>query len=243
MQPRFGNTMKLHLTTQRSSGWSRFELLVVILLTLLILCLILAMLLPARMAQQRRAHHAHASNLPQRLQCISNLKQIGLAARIWEGDNNNRYPMNVSVTNGGAMELIDAGDVASCFQVMSNELSTPKILVCPADVDRVSAKNFTTDFDKSHISYFLSLDASEIYPQMILSGDDNLTMDGVPVEPGVLDITHPDAISWTAARHKGGGNIGFADGSVWEKSPADLQTALQNGVGGTPFSTNRFALP
>jgi hypothetical protein len=94
------------------------------------------------------------------LECVNLLKQIGIAFRLWEGDNNDKYPMAVSVTNGGAMELVAIGNVAACFQVMSNELSTPKILVCPQDTHRVRATSFSAGFDNSHVSYFVGLDVT-----------------------------------------------------------------------------------
>jgi len=46
-----------------------------------------------------------------RLACVNNLRQIGIAYRLWEGDNNGKYPMAVSVTNGGAMELVVTGNI------------------------------------------------------------------------------------------------------------------------------------
>lgn len=95
--------------------------------------------------------------------------------------------MAVSVTNGGATELAAAGDVAACFQVMSNELSTPKILHCPDDAHRTYATNFSTRFSAANISYFINADAAEAYPQMILDGDDNLLVDGKPVPAGNFD--------------------------------------------------------
>ena len=171
------------------------------------------------------------------------MKQIGLAARIWEGDNNNQYPMSVSVTNGGAKELLAAGDVAGYFRAMSKQLGTPKYLVCPYDTHCVPATNFTTDFNNLHISYFVCLDASETYPQMILMGDDNLAINGVPVKPGILEITNCDTVSWTAERHGGVGNISFADGSAAEESLPGWQTALQYATNGTPFSAVPLAIP
>src|SRR5690242_9241124 len=60
--------------------------------------------------------------------CVSNLRQIGLSFLVWEGDNNDKFPMQVSVTNGGAMEFVGGPETFRCFEVMSNELNTPKIL-------------------------------------------------------------------------------------------------------------------
>jgi prepilin-type processing-associated H-X9-DG protein len=151
--------------------------------------------------------------------------------------------MSVSITNSGAMELLSTGNVAACFQVMSNQLSTPRILVCPADTEHVPATNFTSDFNNSHISYFLCPDASETFPQMILAGDDNLSVNGVPVKPGILEITNCDEVSFTSARHNHVGNIAFADGSVSEVSSLGFQKALYYATNGTPFATYRLAIP
>ena len=69
--------------------------------------------------------------------------------------------MQVSVTNGGTMELVtDGRNVWPTFQVMSNELSTPRFWFARADTDRRYATNFAKDFDDSNISYFVNLDAA-----------------------------------------------------------------------------------
>src|SRR5438105_4650643 len=41
--------------------------------------------------------------------CNCNLKQIGLSFRTWALDHRDRYPMQVSTTNGGTMELAGTG--------------------------------------------------------------------------------------------------------------------------------------
>ena len=146
--------------------------------------------------------------------------------------------MAVSVTNGGAMELIATGNVTACFQVMSNEVNTPKILLCPNDASRVWATDFFT-LNNSNISYFVGLDADESKPRTFLSGDDNFAMNGVPVKSGRLDISTNTLLFWTAARHKFAGNIGLADGSVRQSTTDGLRQALQQ----TGVATNRLALP
>ncbi|HXT41026.1 MAG TPA: hypothetical protein VN887_13530 [Candidatus Angelobacter sp.] len=84
-----------------------------------------------------------------RIQCVSNLKQIGLAARIWANDNNDVLPPG--------------------WLAMSNELSTPKILVCPADKGRTAAPNWTS-LSAANLSYeYLNPGGSESDPAVVLA--------------------------------------------------------------------------
>lgn len=85
------------------------------------------------------------------------------------------------------------------------------------------------------------MEATESYPQMLFSGDDNLTVNGRnhPVKSGILEITTNTEIGWMETRHIKVGNISFADGSVAEVSASGLQSALQN----TGVATNRLAIP
>ena len=188
------------------------------------------LLIPALAASKRKSS---------RLNCVSNIKQIGIAFRLWEGDNNDKYPMAVSVTNGGAMELVVTGNVAACFRVMSNELSTPRILLCPEDTHRTYATNFSTGFSGANISYFVNPDAAEAYPQMILDGDDNLLVNGKSAQPGILSIGTNGSVGWTKERHHGVGYIGMADGSAQQVTINGLQQTLQQ----TGIATNRLVLP
>jgi hypothetical protein len=82
--------------------------------------------------------------------CVNNLKQFGLAVRTWALDNNDSNPPNV--------------------QSMSNELSTPKILVCPADANRQVATDWAS-FSMANCSYeFLApAEVADIEPQRVLS--------------------------------------------------------------------------
>lgn len=227
--------MKPDIQSKSAQALARTEIIVIV-AVLAVLAIVFLLPRLTRKAPPRRPPHSL------QMDCVRNLKQIGLSFRIWEGDNNDKYPMAVSVTNGGAMELIAAGDVAGCFQVMSNELSTPKILICPADKVRISAANFRNDFNNSHISYFVSPDAEESYPRQIMSGDDNLAVDDTPVTSGLVMIPYKE-VSWAAGRHSPSGNILFADGSVSEVSSAGLKEAGRLSVQGTSVATNRFVIP
>jgi len=174
-----------------------------------------------------------------RIQCVNNLKQIGLAMRVWEGNHGDKYPMAVSETNGGSMEFTTGPNVWRHFQVMSNELSTPKVLMCAAETDRhrFLATNFI-NFGNSNISFFVGVDANESNPQMILSGDHNVT-NGVPVRNGLRLLTTNQLAGWTAKMHNKVGNIALADGSVQQLSSVGLQNTIAN----TGLATNRLQMP
>jgi prepilin-type processing-associated H-X9-DG protein len=217
--------MKLRFSNQQNQALTKIEIVVIV----AALVILAALFLPALAAAKRKSS---------RINCISNVKQIGIGFRIWEGDHGDKYPMAVSVTNGGAMELVAAGNVAVCFRVMSNELSTPKILLCPDDSYRTYATNFSTGFSDANISYFVNQNAAEIYPQMILDGDDNLQIDGKLVQPGILTLWANSHIGWTKDRHHGQGNIGFADGHADQVTSHGLNTIVAGSV-----ATNRWLIP
>jgi prepilin-type processing-associated H-X9-DG protein len=122
---------------------------------------------------------------------------------------------------------------------MSNELTTPVILVCPTDKSRSYATNFAVGFNNANVSYFVGLDASEDQPEMFLSGDGNFAINGIPVKSGLLELPTNAPVAWTAARHQFSGNIGLVDGSVQQVATTNLQNALQQ----TGVATNRLALP
>jgi prepilin-type N-terminal cleavage/methylation domain-containing protein len=175
---------------KQKRAFTLIELLVVI----AIIAILAALLLPALAAAKRKA---------QRISCVNDLKQVGISFRLWEGDNGDKYPMAVPVQKNGAMDYVYSSmnstmgatfsyDVGAVFTIMSNELSTPKILYCPSDngiwgtLPRTQATNWVT-FDPyavlggasstrtyAYLSYFICGDAMEAYPNMILDGDRNI---------------------------------------------------------------------
>jgi prepilin-type N-terminal cleavage/methylation domain-containing protein len=138
-----------------SQGLTLPEVIVVI----AILVVLAAMLLPVLATANKRSA---------RVSCVLNLKEDALAMNIWEGDHNDHYAQQLSITNGGAEELLADGNVAAYFQVMSNELTTPKILTCPIDDQRVPANSWVA-LNNTNLSYFVNPSASDSYPQMVLS--------------------------------------------------------------------------
>jgi hypothetical protein len=82
------------------------------------------------------------------INCMNNLKQLGLAVRVWAMDNGDISPPN----------LLE----------MTNEMATPKILVCPTDSARQPAKDWAS-YTPANCSYdYLAPSAPETEPTRVL---------------------------------------------------------------------------
>jgi len=239
--------MKARPSKHNLRAFTLIELLVIIAIVA-----IACFLIPALVKAPRRYS---------RINCTNNLKQVALAFKVWAIDNADMFPMAISTngivtnhpasftppipahseTNGpGSKELIPSGLAYVHFQLLSNELSTPKILVCPNDKSKTVATNFAVQFNEKNVSYFVGTDAQDIYPQMFLSGDRHLAFNGKAISPGLFVLTtNNPPLSWTKANHDMSGNIGLADGSVQTISSSML-SPLASSQG---FATNRLAIP
>jgi prepilin-type N-terminal cleavage/methylation domain-containing protein len=245
---------------KQKKAFTLIELLVVI----AIIAILAAMLLPALAAAKRKA---------QRISCVNNLKESSLAFRIWEGDNGDKYPQAVPTAQGGAQELLQHGSlnstfnsgygIANCFLVMSNELSTPKILNCPSDSRTLAPNSPATNFSElvtlnsgsattpptatattvQYISYFVSGDAVEANPQMLLMGDYNIgTTTGTTAAVTNNFGSQPaggwiatSVWGWTALTgHLKAGNAAITDGSVQQLTVSGLQQSLLASTNSTP---------
>ena len=128
----------------------------------------------------------------QRINCSNNLKKVGIAFRSWADNRNGRMPMAVATTQGGALSAVGykatgatfvacfnttdvgaagKGGVFQMFAVMSNELTTPKILYCPAEyrpnIQRGSVFGNTVGtntgfFSDNGASYFVGVDGINV---------------------------------------------------------------------------------
>jgi hypothetical protein len=170
-----------------------------------------------------------------RIKCVNNLKNVGLAFRIFATDNGAMFPAEMMVSNGVELASID---IVSLYGYLLNELSTPKILLCPEDKKKKEAASFT-NFSGKNISYFASLTAKETLPTAFLAGDRNLMTNGVPVSPGLLTLTTNLAIGWTKELHKEQGDVTMADGSVQQMSNSRLNQSVKD----QNLATNYLAIP
>lgn len=109
---------------------------------------------------------AKAKSRAQSISCVNNMKQIGLGARLYANDHGDKFPPD--------------------FLTMSNELVTPRILVCNGDPTKTKSTNWMQFNASANVSYEFLL-------------------------PGTKE---EDVISKTVFRCPIHGHIGLGDGSV-----------------------------
>jgi len=200
--------------------------------------LMIVMVIPTVLALLLVPTYFKAKQKAQRIRCTSYLKQTGMSFRQWAIDKTNLYPMHVSVEFAGTKERIALGETFRHFEVMSNELNTPLILVCPADKERVAARSFSPGINNSNVSYFVGLEADETNPQGFLTGDRTIFKGTRPAD-GIIALTTNNFSGWSKAIHQGGINVALADGSVQGLSSNKLWQALAV----TGLTTNWLQLP
>ena len=219
--------MKLQIEIRRHTvgGLSLVELLVVLAMMAALVMILLPYL--AR-SKDGRGHNE--------VRCVNHLKNVGLAFRIFATDNNDLFPQQVMASNGW-----HALDAVSVLRSLSNELSTPLLLHCPMDTNRVaeSRANFHT-ISAKNVSYFVSLSAAQTNPTALLAGDRNLMTNGKAVSAGLFALATNMQVGWTREMHVERGNVVLADGSVQRmNSSAELKAAVKK----QGIATNFLSIP
>ena len=157
----------------------------------------------------------------QRVTCVNNLRQIARGCLMWAGEHGGSGPPTVSAADGGTK---GNQNLYAHFLVASNEIGSPRMLVCPSDTVQWIAADWaqfdSPPFRNNAVSYFAGMHVSAENTPVMLAGDPNLlgtsaSSCGIAVIRVASFDYQLNALSWDTRRfHLDSGNMAFADGRV-----------------------------
>jgi prepilin-type N-terminal cleavage/methylation domain-containing protein len=220
--------MKTLIAKAKISGFTLIEVLVVI----CVIAVLAAILLPALAPVKSR----------RTVSCMSNQKQIAIGFLMFKSDNGEKFPWQLSTTNGGAMEVRLDGHSSDQLRPSFQYVPNFSIYICPSDSNRITTSNIT-NFDDQSTSYFVNVDAAANNTD-ILTGDRHLNVKNKPINPGLFAYSNGETVSWATgfhhdAQNKPWGGLSFADGHVQFDNSDDLNSLLQKQT----LATNHLAIP
>ena len=191
-----------------------------------VLCLLALLLIPKLSGLRGKAA---------RIQCVNNLKNIGLEMRVFSGESARRTQSQASTNLTASERAFPESEILRFFPMLSN--APPALLICPSDTRKPVTS--LARLRNENISYFLGLDSDETLPSSLLAGDRNITTNGVQVPSGVLELTTNSVVGWSDTMHRKQGNVAMGDGSVQQSTIARLQAWLPT----SGLRTNRLMIP
>jgi prepilin-type N-terminal cleavage/methylation domain-containing protein len=235
--------------TRSGKGFTLIELLVVI----AIIAILAGLLLPAL---------ARAKAKAKRIQCVNQEKQMGIAFFMWATDHDDKFPWKWPTAEGGTLASLSGGsppvalasssssiaqvtpptDWIDNFRACSNEMVTPKILVCPADDEKTVVEKWAFASGDT-ASYFYSPQGDKTKPETIIIGDRNIDGGQSLYDPSwSIYLGSSIDISCNPKLHTRNSNFLLGDGSVqqWSSAPLKEQISI---ILNTVTNTVSFAMP
>jgi hypothetical protein len=219
---------------------------------------LVGLVLPALASDRSRSSRIH---------CANNLRQLWVALQLWGGDHGDQLLWNASMTDGGTRLHPLSANAWLHYAYLSNELASPKILLCPSDTG-TPARDFSghpesgylhSNFRNRATSYFLNahpngsiLGTFAVTSLAPLLGDRNIPTEGTG-QCSVMTVTSLIRLSpvsanfgWKSGLHgPDAGNVLFYDGQVQHFNDAQLRNSMEAGDldSGAGFPVGHFSLP